>query len=51
MLIEYGQRYEIRDEAMARAYYSETYTLKETGGYFGVHAVTVECAVRRLEKR
>ncbi len=39
-LAEYGQRYDKRDEAMAKAYYSGTYTMKEIGEYFRVHAVT-----------
>ncbi len=50
-LDEYRQRYEKRDEAMARAYSSGTYTMKEIGEYFGVHAVTLGRAVRKYEKR
>ncbi len=50
-LDEYRQRYEERDEAMAKAYYSGTYTRKEIGDYFGVHAVTVGRAVRKFEKQ
>ncbi|MEN8132841.1 MAG: hypothetical protein ABFS45_22205 [Pseudomonadota bacterium] len=50
-LEEYRQRHEIRDEAMARAYYSGTYTMKEIGEYFGVHAVMVGRAVRKYEKQ
>jgi REP element-mobilizing transposase RayT len=50
-LSEYRQRYKERDEAMANAYYSGTYTMKEIGDHFGVHEVTVGRAVRKYEKR
>jgi REP element-mobilizing transposase RayT len=46
---EYRSEYPSRDEAMARAYYSGAYSMREIGDYFGVHAVTVARAVRRLE--
>jgi DNA-directed RNA polymerase specialized sigma subunit len=50
-LDEYRQRYDKRDEAMAKAYYSGSYTMKEIGDRFGVHAVTVGRAVRKYGKR
>ncbi|MCP4410803.1 MAG: hypothetical protein GY807_24295 [Gammaproteobacteria bacterium] len=50
-LDEYKRRHEKRDEAMARAYNSGTYTMKEIGKHFGVHAVTVGRAVRKYEQR
>jgi hypothetical protein len=50
-LDEYRQRYGKRDEAMAKAYYSGSYTMKQIGDHFGVQAVTVGCAVRKYEKR
>lgn len=39
-----------RDEAMAAAYLSGVYSMKEIGAYFGVHYMTVSRAVRRCEK-
>ncbi len=48
-LIERRQRYEKRGEAMARAYSSGSYSMKEIGEHFGVHAVTVGCAVRKYK--
>ncbi|MCP4410443.1 MAG: hypothetical protein GY807_22400 [Gammaproteobacteria bacterium] len=50
-LAEYGQRYDKRDEAMAKACYSGTYTKKEIGDHFGVHVVTVGRAGGKYEKR
>jgi len=50
-LDENRQHYEKRDEAMAKAYYSGSYTMEEIGDHFGVHAVTVGRAVRKYEKR
>ncbi|ADE15154.1 protein of unknown function DUF1568 [Nitrosococcus halophilus Nc 4] len=49
-LEEYRDRYEHRDEAMARAYLSGAYTMLEIGEYFGVHYMTVSRAVRRFEQ-
>jgi putative transposase len=46
----YSDRYP-REEAMARAYFSGAYTMKEIGDFFGVHYVTVSRAVRKHEKR
>ncbi len=48
-LAEYQQRYDQRQEAMARAYLSGAYTMREIGEYFGVHYMTVSRAVRRFE--
>lgn len=39
-----------RDRAMAEAYATGAYTMKEIGDFFGVHYMTVSRAVRRLEK-
>jgi REP element-mobilizing transposase RayT len=50
-LDEYRQHYEKREEAMAKAYSSGSYTMKEIGDHFGVHGVTVGRAVRKYEKR
>ena len=50
-LNEYRQRYEKRDEAMAKAYYSGNYTMKEIGEHFGFHTVTVGRAIRKYEER
>jgi len=38
-----------RDEAMAQAYFSGAYTMKEIGEFFGVHYMTVSRAVRKFE--
>ena len=39
-----------RDEAMARAYLSGAYTMKEIADFFGVHYMTVSRAVRKHEQ-
>jgi hypothetical protein len=49
-LAAYKQQYPIRDEAMAHAYLSGHYTMKEIGKCFGVHYVTVSRAVRKYEE-
>jgi len=49
-LAAYQQQYPNRDEAMARAYLSGHYTMKEIGECFGVHYVTVSRAVRKFER-
>jgi len=46
----YKRQYPTRDEAMAHAYLSGHYTMKEIGEYFGVHYVTVSRAVRKTDK-
>ncbi len=48
-LEEYQQRYGRQQEAMARAYLSGAYTMREIGEYFGVHYMTVSRAVRWFE--
>jgi REP element-mobilizing transposase RayT len=48
-LAEYRRSYPSRDEAMARAYLSGNFTMKEIGECFGVHYMTVSRAVRKTE--
>lgn len=48
-LAHYQGTYTDRDTAMAEAYASGAYTMKEIGDFFGVHYMTVSRAVRRLE--
>ena len=43
--------YSNRKEAMARAYLSGQFTLKEVGNHFGVHYSTVSKAVKEFEKK
>ncbi len=50
-LAEYMIRYRDRDEAMAMAYATGAYTMKEIGDLFGLHYQTVSQAVRRFEKK
>ncbi len=50
-LADYVKRYQDRDEAMAMAYASGAYTMKEIGLLFGLHYQTVSLAVRRFEKK
>lgn len=47
-LAEYARRWP-RDEAMARAYLSGAYTMREIAEYHHVHYMTVSRAVRRLK--
>ncbi len=47
----YRSSYSNRDEAMALAYGSGAYSMKEIGEFFGVHYMTVSRAVRRFEKQ
>ena len=49
-LAYYRRRYGNKKEAMARAYLSGGYLLKEVGQYFGVHISTVSRAVAMYEK-
>jgi len=49
-LTAYKRLYPVRDEAMAHAYLSGHYTMKEIGEYFGVHYVTVSRAVKKSIK-
>ena len=48
-LLEFQQRYDERNEALARAYVSGAYTMAEIGKHFGVHYMTVSRAVRQFE--
>ena len=48
-LSEYRGAYPIRDEAMASAYLSGDFTMKEIGEFFGVHYMTVSRAVQKSE--
>ena len=48
-LAEYQRICPRRDEAMARAYLSGNFTMREIGEYFGVHYMTVSRAVRNIE--
>jgi putative transposase len=50
-LDEYRSSCPERNEAMARAYGSGAYTMKEIGDFFGVHYMTVSRAVRRFEEQ
>jgi putative transposase len=45
----YQKAYPDRDKAMATAYLSGAYSMKEIGKHFGVHYMTVSRAVRRHE--
>ncbi len=49
-LEEYRATY-TREEAMARAYLSGAYTMKQIGDFFAVHYMTVSRAVRNYEQR
>jgi transposase len=49
-LARYREEYAERDEAMARAYLSGVYTMKEVADFFGVHYMTVSRAVREFEQ-
>ena len=47
----YTNKYNARDEAMARAYLGGHYTLEQVGRHFGVSYATVSRAVKALESR
>ena len=47
----FAERYKIRDESMAQAYWSGHYTLAQVGEFFGVSYATVSRAVKQIEKR
>lgn len=49
-LSKYAKRYKAQKEAMARAYESGGYTMKEIADFFNVHYATVSRAVRLAEK-
>lgn len=46
----FAETYSSRDEAMARAYLTGAYSMKEIGDHFNVHYVTVSRAVKKYEK-
>jgi REP element-mobilizing transposase RayT len=48
-LANYAERYEERDRAMAEAYRSGAYSMREIGVYFGVGRMTVSRAVKKHE--
>jgi DNA-directed RNA polymerase specialized sigma subunit len=48
-LADYAERYEERDRAMAEAYRSGAYSLREIGAHFGVGRMTVSRAVKKHE--
>lgn len=48
-LPEYEKKHRIKNEAMANAYYSGAYTMREIAGYFRVHYMTVSRAVKQYE--
>jgi len=50
-LASYGQGYRRPTEAMAHAFASGGYTLKEIASYFGVHYSTVSRAVKQAERQ
>jgi predicted DNA-binding protein YlxM (UPF0122 family) len=50
-LEEYRASCPDRNEAMARAYGSAAYSMKEIGDFFGVHYMTVSRAIRRFEEQ
>jgi hypothetical protein len=49
-LAEYAAVYADRDEAIATAYASGGYTLKEIGAYFGLHYARVSRIVQAAKK-
>ncbi len=49
-LADYRRRHPDRDRAMAHAYLSGAYTMKEIAAAFGVHYMTVSRAVRKVER-
>ena len=49
-LAEYENQYVTRSEAMANAYYSGAYTMREIAEYFRTHYMTVSRAVKQFEE-
>jgi putative transposase len=49
LLHHYAQTYSSRREAMARAFGTGVYTMQEIEDHFGVHYLTVSCAVQWFE--
>jgi hypothetical protein len=50
-LAEYQNQDVTRNEAMANAYYSGAYTMREIAEYFQIHYMTVSRAVKQFEDR
>jgi len=50
-LAEYQNQPTTRNEAMANAYHSGAYTMREIAEYFGIHYMTVSRAVKQYEGR
>jgi putative transposase len=50
-LAQYESQFDVRDEAMARAFHSTAFTMKQIGIHFGVSSKTVSRAVHRFEAR
>jgi putative transposase len=48
-LADFARQFPIRDEAMAQAFQTGVYSMKEIADFFSVHYSTVSRAVRRLE--
>ena len=48
-LQDYAEKYQDRDQAMAAAYASTAFTMREIGQYFGVSYKTVARAIKRVE--
>lgn len=46
----YEQKYKGRDEAIAHAYFSADYTMKEISVWFKIHYSTVSRAVKKADK-
>jgi len=48
-LHEYDKQHKTRNEAMAKAYHSGAYTMREIAEHFAVHYMTVSRAIRQFE--
>jgi len=48
-LDDYAQRYDDRDDAMAQAYHSTAYSMREIAQHFGMSARTVSRAIKRCK--
>ncbi len=48
-LVQYADTYPSRDEAMARAYLSTAFSMREIGAHFGVRPTTVSRAIRSFK--
>lgn len=47
---QYVNKYESRDEAISKAYYSGSYSMKEIGKYFSLHYSTISRIIKRYEQ-